>query len=106
MHSETELQPRWREGGRGRKAGRQAGRQGGRRGGSRHLPVMWKRINLCFPVSAAKLLSCNYSYCKIMGVSLLIAPLREKKKKKKKRGVLLLGEERFSLLSLATRMAQ
>ena len=67
---------------------------------------MWKRINLCFPVSAAKLLSCNYSYCKIMGVSLLIAPLREKKKKRKKRGVLLLGEERFSLLSLATRMAQ
>ena len=48
------------------------------RAGHRHLPVMWERINLCFPVSAAKLLSCNYSYCKIMGVSLLIALLREK----------------------------
>lgn len=71
-----------KEGEGGRQAGRQAGRQGGRRGGSRHLPVMWKRINLCFPVSAAKLLSCNYSYCKIMGVSLLIALLGEKKKKK------------------------
>lgn len=45
---------------------------------NRDLLVMWKRINLCFPASAEKLLSCNYSYPKIMGVSLLIAPLREK----------------------------
>lgn len=45
---------------------------------NRALLDVGKRINLCFPASAAKLLSCNYSYCKIMGVSLLIAPLTEK----------------------------
>lgn len=47
-------------------------------GENRDLLVMWKRINLCFSASAATLLSCNYSYCKIMGVSLLIALLRER----------------------------
>lgn len=44
MHSETELQPRWRDGGSGRK-------QGETRTG-----VMWKMMNVCFPVSAAALL--------------------------------------------------
>lgn len=34
--------------------------------------------NSCFPASDAKLKSCNYLYCKIMGASLLIARLREK----------------------------
>lgn len=72
MHSETELQPRWRGGGRGE------GERENRRTENRDPLVMCRRINLCFPASAEKLLSCNYSYPKIMGVSLLIAPLREK----------------------------
>lgn len=67
----TQRQSRSQDGekeGEGEKAGGQ---------GSDPRP-MWKRINSCFPCSfAVKLLRCNYSYCKIMGVSALIAPLRE-----------------------------
>lgn len=44
MHSETELQPRWRDGGSRRKRG------------NTDLLVMWKMMNVCFPVSAAALL--------------------------------------------------